>query len=264
MMLLQVVAVAALLNPSTLGGPPQGSPAAQSSGEQERIGDLPSLVSLTRETQDFQPQDRFSAPQDQTAWAGQRFRVELPVRDHPHFGWSYDAAEQSLLIRIEGEAYIPSHYLSATSFGGDRSNRRGHIFHRERRDRGSYRGSNAFGVGTTVRTSAVTEYSLTELPPFWQPLASRILEHRQPATPDEARRLTSHLRLVYEGRLAARGGQVIACYERTTEATLSTPEQISYRNCLVSVELDRISVIDSSAGITLRAWDRDPAAPPAR
>lgn len=105
----------------------------------------------------------------------------------------------------------------------------------------------------------MTEYALTELPPFWQPLAPRILEYRQSATPDEARRLTPNLRVVYEGRLAARGGQVIACYERVTEPTLSTPEQISYRNCLVSMELDRISVIDSSTGSILRAWDRAPA-----
>lgn len=108
MMLVPVVAVVALLNSSALGGPPQDIPEAQSGEGQERIGDLPLLVSLTRETQDFRPGDRFSAPQDQTSWAGQRFRVELPVRDHPFFGWSYDAADQSLLIRVEATHLSPA------------------------------------------------------------------------------------------------------------------------------------------------------------
>ncbi len=262
MMLLPIVVFAALLNPSALGAHPQSVRSTQNSEGQDGIVDLASLTSLTRQTQDFQPQDRFSAPLDQTAWNGQRFRVELPVRDHALLGWSYDAAEQAVLVRVEGDGFVPGHYLSAGSFGGDRDNHTGHSFHRERRARGSYRGTNAYGVAATVRTTAVTEYLLTELRPFWQPLGHRKLEFRQAANPDEARRLTSQLRVVYEGRLAARGGQVIACYERVTEPTLSTPEQISYRNCLVSVELDRISVIDSSTGSTLRAWNKDTSAPP--
>ncbi len=252
-MLLTFVALLAFAGSAPSSSLAPATPETTDGGGRSR--DLSAIVALTRGVQEFQPKDRFTAPPDQSAWSGEQFRVELPVRDHLFLGWSYDVSAKSLLIRIAPGAFVPAHYLRSGAFGGGKRPFTGYVIHEERRDRGSYRGANAFGATTTVRSASATEYALAELPPFWQPLSGRTLEHRLTITPDEARLLTPHLRVVYEGRLAARGGHIIECYEHTTTPTLSNPKDVFHRNCVVSVELVRISVVDGRSGAALTTWE---------
>jgi len=179
------------------------------------------------------------------------------VPDNELVGWSYDATKGEITVRSEAWMYIPSHFLPRDAFGGNDSNLRARPFYERRRDGSGYVGTNAFGARTRVQERYETTYAMVELWPYYRPVSSGTLEHTWTASPEQARTVTSSLKIADSGLLEPRGGDVVACYEHLTEASIYNARETFERNCVVSVVAETMELIDGTTGEVLKAVQRE-------
>ncbi|MDP1873179.1 hypothetical protein [Phenylobacterium sp.] len=227
-----------------------------------RILGGPELIALARSVENFKPKDAFSAAPDQSALAGKRFRIDLPVPEDRTPGWSYDVARQQLEVRVEGAGLYFTRDVPQP-FDSEAGGRLGafHVFWETTTKGEGYTGTNAFGGTADVRSQSVRQYGLAEFSKGPTLTDRQGLALSAAMAPGEARALVPNLRLRVEGSLSPIKGAVVACFSHYTEATFSLPEEEFRRMCLISTKVDALSIIDARTGALLQRWDARSFAP---
>jgi hypothetical protein len=250
------------------GGPGFAAPALA----QAPLGG-PDLLSRIKAFEAFKPADEFSPGYDQASLVGQAFRIEAPVRSGPVGDitaiWTYDADTRVLALEAISTRWFPHLWTAGPkSSAGLAGMLTGYELARATTPQGTYVGSNALGAKVAVKKSAVKSFGLAFIDqPAQTPFSSFSgFTAKLALSPDEARALSTDLKVVLEGVLASGPHGAAACGYRHRAPEIDSPEDRTEEFCLFFARLDRVAFTTASDGRVLAEWRRagsPTGAPPA-
>jgi hypothetical protein len=223
------------------------------------------LLARIKAFEAFKPADAFSRGYDQAALVGQSFRIEAPVQrlgsapvDDIRAIWTYDADTPAMTLEVFSTRWFPHLWTAGPkSSAGQAGMLTGYELASTTTPQGGYVGTNAFGAKVTVKKSAQKSYGLAFVDqPAQTPFASFSgFTAKLALSPDEARALSTDLKVVLEGALASGPHGAAACGYRHRAPEIDSPEDRTEEFCLFFARLDRVA-FTASDGRVLAEWRR--------
>lgn len=203
------------------------------------------LTALIRDADVPKDRDIFVALPSQSQLAERPFSLDLPLKHDRVPGWSYDAYEQTLIVRPGPNLYTVHHRLPPKFAEASRDrNAEGYVILDQVISQTEYVGSNAFGAIADVSSVTRRRYGVAAI---GEPAIVNTFDEVQlEVSPDRAKSLTANLRLRVEGVVSPVDGQAIGCFDALTEATFTNPTEELARNCIVSARFTSVKVVDTS------------------
>jgi hypothetical protein len=203
------------------------------------------LESVAYEVQTFHPKDSFSVPPSQKSIIGRPFDVVATLANPADSScdkslggrWSYQAADGKLALSLCNDVWDSISALTDdTNFWSQINELSGLRF-------GRFPPASAGDEDGDYVLYAVASFNRRIGEPLWPEYAMGTKSVTMP--PDQARRMTSNLRLhVYGTVKAFKGDQAVACGNGADGHTI----------CFVTADITRLVIKDSSDGAVLATW----------